>query len=435
MSQLHHYYLEQLHQQLVPALGCSEPITVALACAHCRDLLGQPLVSLDVKVSANLYKNAAGVTVPGTGQQGLPIAAAAGFVAGVYQAGLEVLAGFTPHNLKQAEELLARGVIDVSYIDTRDVLYTRVIAKSSDHECEVIIEGEHTGVTLIRRDDEVLHRSAVKGRAANDELGMTWSLDSIVRFAQTIELESIEFLRRTVELNYILSEEGLSTDYGLSVGRSLLRQQQAGLLGDDLMTRAMMLSAAASDARMGGAPLAAMSNSGSGNQGIAATLPVIAASQVLHAPEEKLLRALAMSHLIAIYIKRQQDKLSALCAATTAAMGSAGAITWLLGGQADEIDGCIRTMIGDVSGVLCDGAKAGCALKVSTGASSAVKSALMAVYGGPIRCDGIVELSADASISNLGALSREGMQATDRQMIALISDKQRRQLLSSAVKN
>lgn len=406
-------------------MGCTEPVTVALACAHCRQLLGAQPLSVKVEVSANLYKNAAGVTVPGTGQQGLGIAAAAGFVAGDPDAGLEVLAGLTEEALEEAEQLLDLQVIEIDYKPCPDVLYTRVIGQSAYNECEVVIERSHSTITLLRLDDDILYKANPADEILVVEPSESWNLKSIVEFAESVALEDILFLQKAADLNESLSREGLASDYGLSVGRSMSAQLELGLLSDDLLTRAMMLSAAASDARMGGAQLAAMSNSGSGNQGIAATMPVIAACQVLNVEIEKQLRALAMSNLIAIYIKRQQDKLSALCAATTAAMGSAGAITWLLGGNAQQIDDCIQTMIGDVSGVLCDGAKAGCALKVSTGASSAVKSAMMALCGAPVRADGINGDCADVSIRNLGALSKEGMQATDDQVIAMIGDKQR----------
>lgn len=236
-------------------------------------------------------------------------------------------------------------------------------------------------------------------------------------------LKQIAFLAEAAQLNQALADEGLR-GYGMQIGRILTQQIERRLLADDLMTLAMRLTSAASDARMDGAMLPAMSNSGSGNQGIAATMPVVAAARFLQVSDEQLLRALAMSHLLAIHIKTYQNKLSALCAASTAAMGAGAAITWLLGGDLARIRLCINNMIGDVAGIICDGAGSACSMKVSTSASAAVKAALLAANGlGVPAREGIVEADAEQTIANLGHLSREGMRQTDEEIIQIMRRK------------
>jgi L-cysteine desulfidase len=416
-------YIEVLRAQVVPALGCTEPVAVALAAAQCRDLLGGRPRRLEVRVSANIYKNGMGVGVPGTGMVGLPIAAALGAVAGDGAAGLEVLHAVTPADLEVARAL--REATSVGVVEAEDPLYVEVLAEAEGHAARVVICHDHTRVVLREMDGAVLFAASAGGGGERAAEMPPMTLAALIEFATGVELERIAFMEQAAALNSALSEEGMAREYGLRIGRTLADQIAGGLLSDDLMTLAMRLSSAASDARMDGAMLPAMSNSGSGNQGISATMPVVAAARLVGADREQLIRAVTLSHIVAVYIKSHQEKLSALCAASTAAMGAGAGITLLLGGDAGAIADCVQNMIGDVSGIICDGAKTSCSMKVSTAASAAVKAALLArAHIRVSAAEGIVAESPDASIANLGRLCRQGMGETDRQIVRIMIDKQ-----------
>ncbi|WP_265433700.1 serine dehydratase subunit alpha family protein [Aeromonas salmonicida] len=418
-------FITLLKREVVPALGCTEPMSVALAAANCRKLLGQTPTRVSVWVSGNLFKNGMGVGVPGAGMIGLPVAAAVGFTGGNPDAGLEVLNTLTPAQVEEAKALLP--IIKVDVKDVPDVLYAEVLAEVEGHSARVVICTDHTRIVLMELDGEVLmEQNSAPGvqiqPAKSDKPAMT--LREIVAFALEVPLAEINFIGAAATMNQALADEGLQ-GYGLRIGKILTEQVERKLLSDDLMTLAMRLSSAASDARMDGAMLPAMSNSGSGNQGIAATMPVVAAARFLRASDEQLTRALVMSHLVAIYIKTHQNKLSALCAASTAAMGSGAAITWLLGGQFEQISHCINNMIGDVSGIICDGAGSACSMKVSTSTSAAVKSSLMAINNLHVpQSEGIVSDDVDETIANLGRLSKLGMLDTDIEIINIMRAKQ-----------
>ncbi|MGY4043346.1 cation:dicarboxylate symporter family transporter [Aeromonas hydrophila] len=398
-------FITLLKREVVPALGCTEPMSVALTAANCRKLLGQVPTRVSVWVSGNLFKNGMGVGVPGTGMIGLPVAAAVGITGGNPDAGLEVLKTLTPDQVEAAKALLPAIKVDVK--DVPDVLYAEVLAQVEERSARVVICTDHTRIILMERDGEVLMAQdsapGVQIQAApSSKPAMT--LREIVEFALQVPLAEIDFIREAATMNQALADEGLQ-GYGLRIGKILTEQVERKLLSDDLMTLAMRLSSAASDARMDGAMLPAMSNSGSGNQGIAATMPVVAAARFLQASDEQLTRALVMSHLVAIYIKTYQNKLSALCAASTAAMGAGAAITWLLGGQFEQISHCINNMIGDVSGIICDGAGSACSMKVSTSTSAAVKSSLMAINNLHVpQSEGIVSDDVDQTIAIMFAV-------------------------------
>lgn len=419
-------YIDLVQSEVVPALGCTEPVTVALASAKAAELLGGLPDSIQVKVTPNLYKNGMGVFVPGTGKAGLPIAAAVGASAGDASKGLEVLATISEDALNLAKQMLSQRKVSVSMVSNDDVLHTVVNASRNQDKVEVCIAKSHTRFEYIVKNGEVVEQAdAVQCAPASETNHLELSIDRIVDFVEQVPVSQIEFIKRAASLNRALAETGLSGDYGLALGASLQAQVKQGLLSDDLINRSMRLGAAASDARMGGAQQAAMSNSGSGNQGIAATMPVVAYAEIKDLDNDTFVRALMLSHLIAIYVKSKQNKLSALCAATTAAMGASAALTWLMSGDLAAIHRAINSMVGDVSGVFCDGAKAGCAMKVSTGASSAVKSAILAVAGNCVSAQqGIVFESADDSIVQLGVMSKTAMLSTDEAIIATMQNKQ-----------
>lgn len=429
---LWHAFIRVVQQEVKPAVGCTEPISVALASALAAAYLSGAVERVTAKVSPNLMKNGMGVAVPGTGMVGLPIAAAVGAFGGDPQAGLEVLRYARPQAIEAGKKLLAQGGVRVGMMQPcEDILYAQVTVYSQEASATVTIAGGHTHVIRIEKNGEVLFDERMSAGRQNDECVDGDCLRNVTTrdvydFATQVEFERMRFILDSAELNAALSDEGLSKHYGLHIGATLARQREQGLLSHDLLSDIMIRTTAASDARMGGAVLPAMSNSGSGNQGIAATMPVVAAAEYLNCGEEKLARALMLSHLTAIYIHSKLPKLSALCAATTASMGAAAGIAWLIAGRYEPVAMAIGSMIGDVSGMICDGASNSCAMKVSTSVSAAYKAVLMALDNSAVTGnEGIVAHDVDQSIANLCALACGSMQQTDVQIIEIMASKAR----------
>ena len=417
--------LTTVKQEVVPALGCTEPISLALASAIARQYLGQLPERIEAKVSPNLMKNGMGVTVPGTGTQGLSMAAAIGAIGGDPKGGLEVLKQITPEQVEQAKAMLNAGKVSVSIFETEHILYSEAALFAETESVRVRIAAHHTNVIYIEKNDQTIFSKPCAVETDNlSKIFTALSAKDIFDFSMTVATEKIAFINDAAKLNCALSQEGLRTDYGLHIGRTLQKQIGKGLLSDDLLNRIVIETTAASDARMGGANLPAMSNSGSGNQGITATLPVIVVARHIKATEEQQTRALFLAHLMAIYIHSKLPKLSALCAVTTAAMGSCAGVAWLLTHKFEPISMAISSMIGDISGIICDGAANSCAMKVSTSVTSAYKSVLMALDDMQVTGDeGIVEHNIDRSINNLCNIASRSMQYTDRQVIEIMVSK------------
>jgi len=420
-------FIDVVKREVVPALGCTEPVSVALAAAIAVEKLNGTVEKITALVSPNLMKNGMGVGVPGTGMVGLPIAAAVGAIAGEAKAQLEVLKNITPEDVAHAKTLIDAGNVHVGVADVNNILYAKVTVTSGDEFITVTIADSHTHVMAIEENGittyiaEPANMVTTAKKANPFEGGL---LEDIYDFALNAPLEDIRFIEHASELNDALSEEGLTGKYGLQIGATFQRNVDRGLLSGGLLTDVLRRTAAASDARMDGAMKPAMSNSGSGNQGIAATMPVVVVADFLKVDKEKTIRALMLSHLTAIYIKSHQNKLSALCGATTASMGAVAGMTWLLGGDLNKINNAICSMIGDIAGIICDGAKTSCAMKVSSSAGSAVKSALMALDGIHVTGnEGIVADNADASIRNLSALANGSMTQTDVQILDIMVNK------------
>jgi L-cysteine desulfidase len=422
-------FIKVVKREVVPALGCTEPISIALAASIAANKLSNPPQRITASVSANLMKNGMGVGVPGTGMVGLPIAAAVGALAGDPQAGLEVLKNIEQEDVIQAKSMIDQGCIEIDIADVTNVLYTKVTAFDGTDTVSVTIADGHTNVVSIEENGISIYVPSLnidhnKAEPKAVDPFEHASASDVVEFAINAPLQDIEFIEAAGELNDRLSVEGLSCDYGLQIGATFKRNVERGLLSGGLLTEVLTRTSSASDARMDGAMLAAMSNSGSGNQGIAATMPVLVTAQFLQSNREKTIRALMMSHLMAIYIKSHQNKLSALCAATTAGMGSVAGMTWLLGGNQQQINYAISNMIGDISGIICDGAKAACSMKVSSSAGAAVKAALMAIDGVRVTGnEGIVADDVDASIQNLSSLANGSMKQTDEQILQIMVNK------------
>ncbi|MDX1301366.1 serine dehydratase subunit alpha family protein [Photobacterium sp.] len=420
-------FISVVKREVVPALGCTEPVSVALAAAIARERLNGKPEKITALVSPNLMKNGMGVGVPGTGMVGLPIAAAVGALAGDAKANLEVLKHITPQDVSEAKALIDADCVSVGVAGVSNILYAKVTVKSGAEFVSVTIADSHTRVVAIEENGITTYiAEAVTTDANNKSVNpFTEALaEDIYDFALHAPLEDLRFIEQAYELNDALSVEGLAGKYGLQIGATFQRNVDRGLLSGGLLTDVLRRTSAASDARMDGAMKPAMSNSGSGNQGIAATMPVVVVADFLNADQEKTIRALMLSHLMAIYIKSHQNKLSALCGATTASMGAVAGMTWLLGGDFDKVSNAICSMIGDIAGIICDGAKASCAMKVSSSAGAAVKAALMALDG--IRVtgnEGIVADDVDTSIRNLSALANGSMTQTDVQILDIMVHK------------
>ena len=428
INPLWNHFIRAVQEEVKPALGCTEPVSLALACAIAAEHLPGEVTQIDAWVSPNLMKNGLGVTVPGTGMVGLPIAAALGAIGGNAQAGLEVLKDASGDALAKAKALLQAGRVQVKLQEPCDeILYSRACVHAGNTSAMVTIAGGHTRVVEIVCQGEtrfVLNEQP--GEMGGDPLVVFshTTLSQIVEFVEQVPFDAIRFILEAARLNDALSREGLSGTWGLHIGATLHKQRARGWMAQDIGSDIVIRTSAASDARMGGATLPAMSNSGSGNQGITATMPVVVVAEYVQADDERLARALMLSHLAAIYIHYQLPRLSALCAATTAAMGAAAGMAWLMDGRYQTIAMAISSMIGDVSGIICDGASNSCAMKVSTSVGSAWKAVMMALDDSAVTGnEGIVAHDVEQSIANLCSLACRSMQATDQQIIEIMASK------------
>ena len=431
-----------IRQEVKPALGCTEPIAVALAVAKAVEIISEncsccdkawrlkAALRIDVAVSGNILKNGMGVGIPGTGMVGLPVAAALGAVCGDSSKGLEALSGLTPRAVERAKELVAQGCIHICVADTPHLLYVKatvavedgtVASAEVDPHAYAVIEDDHDRIVETSFADRILMSSESAAAAQDRQQGKyDLTVRDIWDFACTAPFEDISFILGDRELNLALAMEGLRGDYGLKVGKTI-RENQKEVFGDDFMSYAMGLTAAASDARMAGSTLPAMSNSGSGNQGITVSMPVIAYALKYKVDDEKLARALILSNLVAIHIKHYLGKLSALCGCVVASTGSACGIVYLQGGTYEQVCAAIKNMAGNITGMVCDGAKVGCAMKVASGVSCAVQSAVLALSGTCIpSTDGIIEDDVEKTIQNIGAIGSAGMKVTDRMILDIM---------------
>ena len=399
--------VEILKEELIAAMGCTEPIAIAFVSALARKTLGSEPVSCEVLCSGNIVKNVMGVVVPNSqGQRGIAVAAVLGIVGGDSDRELEVLQSVTPEDVEKARKLIAEGFCTCQLAKGVENLFVEVHLKDAEgHTVTAQIKDHHNNVTLLQKDDTVLV-SAKQDSSANAKKGdrSLLTIKGILEFADEVRMEDVkELLDRQIQMNSAISQEGLKNPYGAEVGRVLLQH------GNDLRTRARAAAAAGSDARMGGCALPVVINSGSGNQGITATMPVVAAAHWLDIDEPTMLRAVTLSNLIAIRIKSKFGRLSNLCGATVAGTGAACGITYLLGGGYHEICCAIQNMVGNVTGMVCDGAKADCALKISTCVNAACQAAAMGTRGVRVQStDGIVEENVERTLDNFAILSTHG---------------------------
>lgn len=413
-------YLDVLKAEIKPALGCTEPIAVALAVAKAKETLGAMPERIELHVSRNILKNAMGVGIPGVGMAGLEIASALSAVAGQSAYGLEVLSDAEEDDYASAREYAARGVITVATKDTDKKLYIEAHTYAGGHKAVCVIEDAHTQITHVQLDDQVLEHRSVGTRHAEVKTDHALTIAGIHDFALHVDVDQLQFLKEAIAMNDAVAQEGLRGEYGMRVGRVL----KAGRAVEDMTLSEYVCAytSAAADARMAGCTLPVMSTAGSGNQGISASLPVVAAARKLGRSEEEMLRAEALSQLVTIHIKSYIGKLSPLCGcAIASSIGSACGVTYLLGGGLEACVYAIQNMIADISGLICDGAKSSCALKIASSVASAMQCAQLAMAGVCASgLDGIVAQDVEESIRNLANLGIKGMERTDHVILDMM---------------
>ena len=433
--------------EVVPAIGCTEPMAVALCVAKATERLGMLPEKIEVQLSANMLKNAMGVGIPGTGMVGLPIAIALGALVGKSDYQLEVLRDVTPQAVEDGKRYIEEGRISVRLkADAPDKLYIEVHAACGGRQASATILGAHTRFVddleeqeprEVREERwipslsrEEVDPELVKGREETGQVGSSsrtdeWlSMRLVYEFATTAPLEEIAFIGGARTLNEKAAAASLQGNYGHALGKALTRPLGRGVMGDSIFSNILSVTACACDARMAGAMIPVMSNSGSGNQGICATLPVVQFAEENHNTAEELTRALMLSHLTAIYVKQSLGTLSALCGCVVASTGSACGITYLMGGSYEQVTYAVKNMIANLTGMICDGAKPSCALKLASGVSTAVLSAMLAIQGECVSSvEGIIDEGVDQSIHNLTRIGKDAMEETDRCVLSIMTSK------------
>lgn len=418
-----------IHQEVVPATGCTEPVAVSLCTAYASARLGNVTPeSVSVLLSPNVLKNALGVGIPGTGMIGLPIAIALGIVIAQPDKGLTLLDSFTPEQLAEAKRLVEAKIITIgTKPEPVDKLYAEVtIQTTSGETATAIISGKHDHLTYLAKGDQILEDHPIgqqeEQESDDEELALNFSL--VYDFATTAPLEEIEFILADAEVNAEASRLSMKSNYGHAVGRMVQSDLGRKYLGDSALTQIISATSAACDARMDGAPVTVMSNSGSGNQGITATMPVLTFAKEQKKGHEETVRALMLSNLMVIYIKQKLGRLSALCGCVVASTGAACGLTYLLGGNKQQVSYAVKNMVGNITGLLCDGAKPSCSLKVSSGVSAAMFSALLAMEQKVVTgSEGFVDDDVDQTIDNLTSIGRVGMNETDRLVLDIMTSK------------
>lgn len=415
---------------VVPAIGCTEPICVALATARAAQELTTCSTHITARLSANILKNAMGVGIPGTGMVGLPIAIALGALAGDASKGLEVLGKCTPDDVERGKAFIAEERIRISLAeDTPEKLFVDVTAEDAQgHHARVVIAREHTHFVSVERDGKLIEahplQNASCASTTENDKPLQLCLKKVWEYATTMPLADIEFINEAAHLNMAAADRSLQGNYGHCLGKVLSRPLGRGIMGESIFSHILSSTSCACDARMAGAMIPVMSNSGSGNQGICATNPVVVFARENHNTPEELTRALMLSHLTAIYIKQSLGTLSALCGCVVAATGSSCGITFLMGGNYEQVTYAVKNMIANLTGMICDGAKPSCALKLTTGVSTAVLSAMLAMQGNCVSSvEGIIDNDVDQSIRNLVSIGAGAMNETDRCVLDIMTHK------------
>lgn len=415
-----------IQREVVPAVGCTEPIAVALCTARATETLGQRPEKITVMLSANILKNAMGVGIPGTGMIGLPIAIALGAIVGRSEYELEVIKDVTPETLEEGKAYVEEKRIDIRLkAGITEKLYIDVVCEAAGSKAEAVISGSHTNFVYISKDGDTLLDVKNTGCEDGDNGDPELCMRTVYDFATTIPVDEIAFILKTRQYNLKAAEESVKGNFGHCLGKTIDRPLSHGIFGNSIFSHILSKTASACDARMGGAMIPVMSNSGSGNQGICATNPVAVYAMENENTEEELIRALTLSHLTAIYIKQSLGKLSAVCGCVVASIGSSCGITYLMGGDYNRVCNSVKNMIANLTGMICDGAKPSCSLKIASGVSTALLSSLLAIEG---RCvtavEGIIDNDVDRSIRNLTRIGSETMNQTDEMVLDIMTHKQ-----------
>lgn len=421
-----------IKQEVIPAIGCTEPIAVALCVAKATEILGCKPHRIEAYLSANILKNAMGVGIPGTGMIGLPIAIALGALIGKSEYGLEVLKECTPDAVEAGKRMIAdeaisiklkEGITEKLYIEI--TAFGATTAASGATTATAIIAGGHTNFIYLSHNGEVLLDAPLKSTAEQNGNKTALTLKKVYDFATTAPLEEIEFILEAQRLNKAAAETSFKGRYGHQLGRTLKEStREMSILGNNTFSKILSYTTAACDARMAGVMVPVMSNSGSGNQGITATLPITIYAEENNKSREELIRALTLSHLTVIYIKQSLGRLSALCGCVVAATGSSCGITYLMGGGYNQISFAVQNMIATLTGMVCDGAKPSCSLKIASGVSTSLLSAILAMEEQCVSSvEGIIDNDVDKSILNLTRIGSESMNETDHAVLDIMTHK------------
>jgi L-cysteine desulfidase len=441
-----------LKSQVVPAIGCTEPMAVALCVARASRLLGCRPERISLRLSANILKNAMGVGIPGTGMIGLPIAVALGALIGRPECGLEVLRDCNWRAVEEGRQYMSENRIFIKLEDhDPDKLFIYALCSAGEHTAEACIKSEHTHFVMLRKDGKDVYldgegsrpdkdpahyrgsegMSVVSGSKADgngqscESAHCPWlTMRKVFDFAMDTCTDELRFILEAKRLNEAAAQSGLRENYGHQLGKTMCSPLGRGIMGDSIFSKILSVTSCACDARMAGAMIPVMSNSGSGNQGICATMPVVVFAEENHNTEEELIRALVLSNLTAIYMKQSLGSLSALCGCVVASTGAACGITYLMGGTYEQVCYSVKNMIANLTGMICDGAKPSCALKLTSGVSTAVLSAMLAMQHKYVTsAEGIIDDDVDKSIHNLTAIGSRGMDETDRYVLDIMTHK------------
>lgn len=406
-------------------MGCTEPMAVALCTAKATELLYSKPEKICVKLSANVLKNAMGVGIPGTGMIGLPIAIALGTLIGKSEYQLEVLKDLTPESLEEGKRYIGGKHIDISLKENiSEKLYIEITCTSGDKMSKAIIASSHTNFVYLEQNGNVLLDKRSGATAETEDNDIMLNMQMVHEFATTAPLDEIAFMKETMTYNMGAAEAAIKGNYGHNLGKTIDRPMSQGIFGKTIFSHIISKTASACDARMGGAMIPVMSNSGSGNQGICATNPVAVYAIENENTEEELIRALTLSHLTAIYIKQSLGKLSALCGCVVASIGSSCGITYLMGGDYQRICRSVKNMIANLTGMICDGAKPSCSLKIASGVSTAILSSLLSMEGKCVTsAEGIIDDDVDRSIHNLTSIGADAMRQTDDMVLDIMTHK------------
>lgn len=417
--------IELIHRQVVPAIGCTEPIAVALCVAKAKEILGILPEKIEVSLSANILKNAMGVGIPGTGMTGLPIAIALGALIGRSELELEVLQDCNRDAVERGKKYIAEGRIHIKLKeDAPDKLYIGVTCSAGGHEAEARIATAHTNFVYLRKDNDVTLDKPIHTSEEEQEDEVELTLRKVYDFATETDVEDLKFILDAKKMNEAAANDGLHENFGHQLGKTLCSPLGRGIMGEGIFSKVLSATSCACDARMAGAMIPVMSNSGSGNQGICATMPVVVFAEENHNTDEETIRALIISNLTAIYIKQHLGALSALCGCVVASTGSSCGITYLMGGNYEQIAFAVKNMIANLTGMICDGAKPSCALKLTSGVSTAVLSAMLAIQNKHVTSvEGIIDDDVDQSIRNLTEIGRRGMDETDKFVLNIMTHK------------